>query len=82
MYLDKINSPSDLKQFNIEELKDISNETRQAILNRVSKFGGHVGPNLGFVEATVALHYVFNAPIDKIRFIRQMRSFYRVAIIF
>ena len=46
----------------------VADETRQAVLNRVSKHGGHVGPNLGFVEATVALHYVFDAPKDKLVF--------------
>ena len=52
----------------IETLNIVADETRQAVLNRVSKHGGHVGPNLGFVEATVALHYVFDAPKDKLVF--------------
>lgn len=52
----------------MEELNIVADETRQAVLNRVSKHGGHVGPNLGFVEATVALHYVFDAPKDKLVF--------------
>lgn len=68
MYIEKIKSPADLKQLNIEALKVVADETRQAILNRVSNHGGHVGPNLGFVEATVALHYVFNTPKDKLVF--------------
>lgn len=68
MYIEKILSPADLKGLDIEELKIVADETRQAVLNRVSKHGGHVGPNLGFVEATVALHYVFNAPEDKFVF--------------
>lgn len=68
MYIEKINSPADLKQLNIDALKVVADETRQAVLNRVSKHGGHVGPNLGFVEATVALHYVFDTPIDKLVF--------------
>ena len=68
MYLEKIKSPADLKQLNIEALKVVADETRQAVLNRVSKPGGHVGPNLGFVEATVALHYVFDTPNDKLVF--------------
>ena len=68
MYIEKIQSPADLKGLDIEELKIVADETRQAVLNRVSKHGGHVGPNLGFVEATVALHYVFNAPEDKFVF--------------
>lgn len=68
MYIEKISSPADLKKLDIEALKVVADETRQAVLNRVSKHGGHVGPNLGFVEATVALHYVFDAPKDKIVF--------------
>lgn len=68
MYIEKIKSPADLKQLNIDALKVVADETRQAVLNRVSKHGGHVGPNLGFVEATVALHYVFDTPKDKLVF--------------
>lgn len=68
MYIEKIKSPAELKQLNIEALKVVADETRQAVLNRVSKHGGHVGPNLGFVEATVALHYVFDTPKDKLVF--------------
>lgn len=62
MYIEKIKSPADLKELDIEALNIVVDETRRAVLNRVSKHGGHIGPNLGFVEATVALHYVFNAP--------------------
>ncbi len=68
MYIEKIKSPAFLKGLNLEELNIVADETRQAVLNRVSKHGGHVGPNLGFVEATVALHYVFDAPKDKLMF--------------
>ena len=68
MYIEKIKSPADLKSLDLEALKVVADETRDAVLNRVSKHGGHVGPNLGFVEATVALHYVFNAPEDKFVF--------------
>ena len=68
MYIENIKSPADLKQLNIDALKVVADETRQAVLNRVSKHGGHVGPNLGFVEATVALHYVFDTPKDKLVF--------------
>ena len=68
MYIEKIKSPADLKGLDIEALKIVADETRAAVLNRVSKHGGHVGPNLGFVEATVALHYVFNVPVDKFVF--------------
>ena len=68
MYIEKIKTPADLKGMDIETLNIVADETRQAVLNRVSKHGGHVGPNLGFVEATVALHYVFDAPKDKFVF--------------
>lgn len=68
MYIEKIKSPAFLKGLSLEELNIVAEETRQAVLNRVSKHGGHVGPNLGFVEATVALHYVFDAPKDKLVF--------------
>ena len=68
MYIEKIQSPADLKGMDIATHNIVADEVRRAVLNRVSKHGGHVGPNLGFVEATVALHYVFNAPEDKFVF--------------
>ena len=68
MYIEKIKSPADLKGLDMEALRAVAEETRAAVINRVSRKGGHVGPNLGFVEATVALHYVFDAPKDKIVF--------------
>lgn len=68
MYIEKIKSPADLKGLDIKALQIVADETRNAVLNRVSQHGGHVGPNLGFVEATVALHYVFDAPKDKLVF--------------
>lgn len=68
MIIEEIKSPADLKNLSISELNQVADETRQAVLNRVSKHGGHIGPNLGFVEATVALHYVFDAPKDKFVF--------------
>ena len=68
MYLDKINGPEDVKKLKIEELQPLADEVRSAVINRVSKIGGHKGPNLGVVEMTVALHYVFNSPVDKIVF--------------
>lgn len=68
MILDKIKVPSDLKKLTKSELNDLAIEIRKAILNRVSNIGGHVGPNLGTVELTIALHYVFNSPFDKIVF--------------
>ena len=68
MYLEKINGPEDVKKLKIEELQPLADEVRKAVINRVSKIGGHKGPNLGVVEMTVALHYVFNSPVDKIVF--------------
>ena len=68
MYLEKINGPEDIKKLNIEELKVLADETRKALINKISNAGGHNGPNLGMVEVTVALHYVFNSPKDKIVF--------------
>ena len=68
MILDKIHVPSDLKNLTKLELENLAIEIREAILNRVSNVGGHVGPNLGTVELTIALHYVFNSPVDKIVF--------------
>lgn len=65
MILEKVNVPKDLKKLTKEELRTLSAEVREALLNRVTKIGGHIGPNLGVVEMTVALHYVFNSPIDK-----------------
>ena len=64
--LQSINKPSDVKELNNEQLNTLATEIRDAILNRNSTIGGHVGPNLGIVETTIALHYVFNSPTDKI----------------
>ena len=64
--LDKINSPKDIKTLSPEEMANLSGEIREAILNRVNTIGGHLGPDLGIVEATIALHYVFDSPKDKI----------------
>lgn len=65
-YLDKINSPKDLKDLNINELKVLSNELREYLIDSVSKTGGHLASNLGIVELTIALHYSLNTPYDKI----------------
>ncbi|WP_143316914.1 1-deoxy-D-xylulose-5-phosphate synthase [Clostridium sp. HBUAS56017] len=66
MYLQKINSPEDVKKLSVNEMKDLSAEIREVLLKKLSEHGGHIGPNLGIVELTVALHYVFNSPKDKI----------------
>ncbi|HIC85235.1 MAG TPA: 1-deoxy-D-xylulose-5-phosphate synthase, partial [Desulfobacterales bacterium] len=64
--LDKIDSPKDLKALSLKELELLAGEIRQKIVETVAKRGGHLAPNLGAVELTLALHYVFNAPRDKI----------------
>ncbi len=63
--LDKIQSPADLKKLSIEELPALAAEIRQVLIDTVSQTGGHLASNLGVVELTIALHYVFNAPKDK-----------------
>ena len=65
-YLSKIDSPSDLRKISITELKDVAQEIREYMVETISKIGGHLGANLGAVELTVALHYVFNTPKDLI----------------
>jgi 1-deoxy-D-xylulose-5-phosphate synthase len=65
-YLDKINNLKDLKKLSIGELSRLASEIREEIINTVAKTGGHLAPNLGVVELTIALHYVLNAPRDKI----------------
>ena len=66
MLLEKINSPKDLKTFSLDELKQVSCEAREVLLKKLSQTGGHIAPNLGMVEITIAMHYVFNSPVDKI----------------
>ena len=65
MYLENINGPSDVKKLTIEEMNKLAAEMRDALLKRASIHGGHFGPNFGMVEATIALHYVFELPKDK-----------------
>ena len=64
--LNKINEPKDLKSLTIDELNKLSEEIREILLKKLSIHGGHFGPNFGMVESIIALHYVFNSPIDKI----------------
>ena len=64
MYLEKINSPSDLKKLTTEELKSLSSEIREFIINNVSNTGGHLGSNLGVVDLILVLHYLFDSPRD------------------
>lgn len=68
MYLEKINSPADVKKLTVDEMTVLAGEMRKALLFRLSKHGGHFGPNFGMVEATIAMHYVFESPKDKIVF--------------
>lgn len=68
MNIKDIKGPADIKGLSIAELKDVAKQMRMAVLERTSRIGGHVGPNLGMVEATIAMHYVFDSPTDKIVF--------------
>lgn len=66
MYLERVKSPADLKKLSIGELQQLAEELRSRILEQVSKGGGHLASNLGVIELTIALHYVFSSPQDKI----------------
>lgn len=66
--LDKINSPQDVKELSLDEMEALASEIRNGILTRVNTIGGHLGPDLGIVEATIAVHKVFNSPVDKFVF--------------
>ncbi len=68
MIIEKINSPKDLKSLTTKELTILCDEIREVLLTKLSEHGGHIASNLGIVELTAALHYVFNSPIDKIVF--------------
>ena len=67
-YLDTIESPADLRRLPQEALSELCDEIRAALINTITVTGGHLGPNLGIVEASVALHYVFDTPHDKVVF--------------
>ena len=68
MYLEKINEPADIRGYTAEQRRILAQEMRDALITRTSLIGGHIGPNLGIIEATIALHTVFDAPRDKIVF--------------
>ncbi len=68
MILDKVTSPADLKKLPADKLPELAREIRDVLINKASNFGGHLGSNLGVVELTIALHYVFDSPKDKIVF--------------
>ena len=65
-YLDKINEPSDIKKLSRDELKLLAKELRSFIIDSVSRTGGHLSSNLGVIELTIALHYVYDCPNDQI----------------
>ena len=66
--LEKVNEPKDLKNLSLAELTQLADEIRQTLIKKVNATGGHFGPNLGFIEPTIAMHYVFNSPQDKFVF--------------
>ena len=68
MEIKKIENPRFLKQLNIDELNQLSQDIRDFLIENISKTGGHFSSNLGIVELTVALHYVFDSPKDKFLF--------------
>ncbi len=68
MIIDGINNNKDLKKLSVNEMETLAEEMRNLIIKKVNATGGHLAPNLGIVEATIALHYVFNSPVDKFIF--------------
>src|SRR6201993_1632665 len=66
--LDRIHSPADVKALPEESLPQLAQEVRDELIKVLSQTGGHLGPNLGVVELTIALHRVFNTPKDKLVF--------------
>ena len=64
--LNTLNAPADLRRLSRDDLDRVANELRDFVIHTVSKTGGHLSSNLGTVELTVALHYVFNTPYDRI----------------
>lgn len=66
--IERINEATDVKKFKVDELDKLAAEIREALFNRLTKIGGHFGPNFGIVEAEIALHYVFNSPTDQFVF--------------
>ena len=68
MILDKVNNSKDLKNLTVDEMTLLADEMRELIIKKVNAIGGHMGPNLGIVETTIAMHYVFDMPFDKVVF--------------
>ena len=67
-FIERINEAADVKKFKVEELDQLAEEIREALFNRLTKIGGHFGSNFGMVEAEIAMHYVFNSPVDQFVF--------------
>ena len=67
-FIERINEAADVKKFKVEELDLLAEEIREALFNRLTKIGGHFGPNFGMVEAEIAMHYVFHSPVDQFVF--------------
>lgn len=67
-FIERINEAADVKKFKVEELDQLAEEIREALFNRLTKIGGHFGPNFGMVEAEITMHYVFNSPVDQFVF--------------
>ena len=68
MMIENITSPADVKRLSVEEMTELATEIRTLLIEKLSRHGGHCGPNLGMVEATIAMHHVFDSPQDKIVF--------------
>lgn len=67
-FIERINEAADVKKFKVEELDQLAEEIREALFNRLTKIGGHFGPNFGMVEVEIAMHYVFHSPVDQFVF--------------
>ena len=67
-FIERINEAADVKKFKVEDLDQLADEIREALFNRLTKIGGHFGPNFGMVEAEIAMHYVFSSPVDQFVF--------------
>lgn len=68
MYIEKIDSPNNVKEMNLQECCELAEEIREVLVKKASEVGGHLASNLGIVEAAIAMHYVFDSPKDKIVF--------------
>ena len=76
MYLERIDGPNDVKKLSLEQMDVLAQEMREALFRKLSKHGGHFGPNFGMVEATIALHTVFDSPKDKMVFDVSHQSYF------